>query len=103
MNQVEELTQAAAFAAELEGRGAGALRAIVVPITFRLPVDQIAAINALAEHSGKSRVYTVSNLLAIALETLRGEVDKPTQTAIRKLQAKHVAELLKTHSEEGAE
>lgn len=103
MQDVEPITYAAAFASEMEGRGAGSYRAVVAPVTYRLPIDQLAAIAALAEHSGRSRVYCVSNLISIGLEALRGELDKSTQQVIRKLQAKHMQELHAAHGDDEAE
>lgn len=94
MQQDEPTSQVAAFAAVLEGRGAGSWRGMTVQIGARLPVDQVAALDAMAAQSGQSRTFVLSSLLEVALEALRGEVDKKTAAAIRKAQGKRIAELL---------
>jgi predicted transcriptional regulator len=97
MMEVEKVSYASAFAAELEGKGVGTFRANLVPVSFRLSVDQVAAVDAFAEVAGKSRTYVFSQLLEVALERLREEVDKGTQQKIRKAQAAKVRALLEQH------
>ena len=104
MNQVEEVTNAAAFAAQLEGRGAGSFRAITVGVSLRLPVDQVAAVDALAAQAKCSRTFALSQLLEIGLDGLRHELDAKTQKEVRKLQAARMREFMEsreaTESEE---
>jgi len=94
MNQVEEVTNAAAFAAQLEGRGTGSFRAITVGISLRLPVDQVSAIDALATQAKCSRTFALSQLLEIGLDGLRHELDSKTKKEVGKLQAARMRELL---------
>lgn len=94
MQEVEPTTQVATFAAILEGRGAGSFRAMTMSVTARLPVDQVAALDAMAAQAGQSRTFVLSSLLEVAMEALRGEVDKKTAAAIRKAQGRRIAELI---------
>lgn len=105
MNQVEEVTNASAFAAQLEGRGTGSFRAITHALTIRLPIDQVAAVDALAAQANCSRTYAISTLIEIGLDGLRLELDQKTQKEVRKVQAQRMRELLDSkdvsESEEG--
>ena len=95
MHQVEEVTNAAAWAAQLEGRGVGSFRSVTVSVTARLPVDQVAALDAMAMHAGTSRTFALSQVLAAGFDALDRELeDKATITALRKAQAKRMRELL---------
>lgn len=94
MHQVEEVTNAAAWAAQLEGRGTGSFRALTVSVTARLPIDQVAAVDGMAKHAGTSRTYALSQVLAAGFEALDRELDAGTRTALRKLQAKRMKELV---------
>lgn len=94
MHHVEEVTNASAFAAQLEGRGTGSFRAITHPVMVRLPVDQLAAIDALASHGRCSRTFAVSTLIEIGLDGLSHELDQKVQKEIRKTQAARLRELL---------
>lgn len=104
MMQVEEVTNVAAFAAQLEGRGTGSFRAMTQQASFRLPLDQLAALDAMAEQAGKSRTYVVSQLIEIGIEALRCELDKKVAGSIRKAQSAKLSALLAAHDgEEGEE
>ena len=94
MHTVEEVTNASAFAAQLEGRGTGSFRAITVGVSIRLPVNQVAAIDALAAQAKCSRTYALSMLVDIGLDALKLELDAKTQREVRKLQAARVRELM---------
>jgi len=94
MHQVEEVTNAAAWAAQLEGRGSGSFRAITVSVTGRLPIDQVAALDAMAAQAGTSRTYALSQVLAVGFEALDRELDSPTIKALRKAQAARMRELI---------
>lgn len=101
MHRVEEVTNAAAFAAQLEGRGSGSFRSLSVALTVRLPVDQVAALDALAAQAKCSRTFALSTLVEIGLDGLRHELDPKTSKEIRKVQAARMRELL--DSKEAAE
>lgn len=103
MHQVEEVTNASAFAAQLEGRGSGSFRAISVGISLRLPIDQVAAVDALAAQAKCSRTYALSQLLEIGLDGLRLELDAKTQKEVRKLQAARMRELMDSREATDAE
>lgn len=95
MAHAEEITNAAAWAAQLEGRGTGSFHAVVVSVTARLPVYQVAILDAMARQAGTSRTYALSQLLAAGIDATTKEIeDTKTRTAIRKAQGARLAELL---------
>lgn len=86
------------LASLVEGTGEIELRRLSKSVTFRLLLDQLALLDALAEASEHTRTLMVQFLLDAGWEALSGRLNKATLSKIRKRQA-DIAAALKEEAE----
>jgi predicted DNA-binding protein len=70
MQKHEEVSNAEILASIVCGTGKAFSVDVVRPISYRIPVRLLARIDALADKSGKSRNYMITNLIELGLDEL---------------------------------
>ena len=86
-------TAAEMVAAVLSGSGQTSGRAVLVPLSTRVPSFLVARLDAMAAKSGKSRNSLVALVLEAGLESISSHLDERTKKELRKLEAEAYSDL----------
>lgn len=94
MEQQEMLPRSRLVAAVLSGKATSAEKAQTVQVVAKLPIYNVAKLDALARQGGKNRTEMLSMLLAVAIEEVLLHVDEGVAEQLVALEAQCMAELL---------
>lgn len=87
MKQFEEPNKAEFLAALLMGKAKSEGRAALVPLSVRIPVWQLAQLDAMASKSGKSRNSMVALLFSAGFDAVLSHLDQKTIDELGRLEA----------------
>lgn len=78
----EHITEAEHLAAVIRGTGKTTIKAVARPFIIRAPLYVLADIDAMAKSAGQSRNSMAIQLLNVAIEVTKGNLDTATRQKI---------------------
>jgi hypothetical protein len=94
IDENEVPTSAEHLASVIQGAASGSYSAVTKSLTARLPIVQIAMLDAMATASKKSRTFILSELLEVGAEHVMGHMSKAALKKIRQEQGRRAKEML---------
>lgn len=91
--QHTEHTEAQCVAALLNGTATSSGKAVLVPMSTRIPVHQVAQLEAMASKAGKTRNAMVALVLDAGLEAIRQHLDSATTKELKQLESDALSNL----------
>lgn len=101
LSESAEVTHAHGVALLLMGRGKSEGRAALGPLSARIPIWQLAQLDAMGAKAGKSRNAMVALVLQAGIAAIRSHLDETTSEELDELESEASAKLNGVETESG--